>query len=126
MPITLSDIANRTREVSFMFDLGDHKEEVKAVYRPGWYTVEREEALKARSDANKDTNDIRAAEERAQRLSELLISWDVLDAKGKPYPTTYTALRSIDSTGFLGELESAIVRDLYPNRQTGETSAGTS
>lgn len=122
MPIRLTDLVNQRRTITTSFEVNGQKETFDVTYDPGWYSVEREEELKAMAE----DKTVWAAERRARRLSELLIAWEVLQDDGTPYPTDYEALRSIDSNGFLAAVEKAITEDLYPNAVSGSASAASS
>jgi len=123
VPIRLSDIANRKRTITFSFEVNDHAEDVSITYSPAFYTVEREEELRRRLEDYKARPDsLYGAEDRARRLADILVSWDVVGDDGKPYPTTFVALRSVDSNGFLLAVEKAIQDDLYPNSNGASAS----
>ncbi len=100
MPIRLSDVASNTRQTTVWYD----GEEAGIIYRPGFYTGAIEERV-ANADAQRQTAILEDV------LSECLISWEVLDDKGNPVPTTKEALHEIP-TLFLAEVFKAIGDDM--------------
>lgn len=119
MPIKLSAIAKRRKDTTFDWPDADGKEQpVALAYNCAWLTGEREADIDAWGNGT-------IAERNANWLANILISWDVLDDKGKPYPTTYEAIFKLDRE-FTAAALNAVLGDLYPNQQTGATSAGGS
>lgn len=96
MPITLTDLQGNTRTLTVEYD-GDT---VTIVYRPGAITPSSSQ------DFSRQTT--------ADQLLELLVSWDVLDDKGKALPVSKDLLDTLPAR-FLAHLVSAIVGDLRPN-----------
>ncbi|MDE2100091.1 MAG: hypothetical protein KGL39_22745 [Patescibacteria group bacterium] len=122
MPLKVSDINKRTKALTFTFEVDGQTEDVSLVYRPGWYTVEREREL--RELVNDSSH---RAEQITTTLAQMLVSWDVTDEKGKPYPVTLDALQKVDADGFLSAVFMAIMEDLHPNLRTAVNSgAGSS
>lgn len=108
MPLTIAQIMKRTKPLTVTFEVDGHSEEIHLVYRPAYYTAERERAWKAAKD------EAGRAEQLVSQLVDLLESWDVLDGK-KPYPITKESLAVLDTDGFLTTIYTAILTDLYPN-----------
>ncbi len=96
MPISLSDLQNNTRVLTLEYD----GESVTIVYRPGVITP-----------ANSDDFNRQAV---VEQLEGLLVSWDIVDDKGKPLPVTKELLDTLPAR-FLAHLSGAIVGDLRPN-----------
>lgn len=61
----------------------------------------------------------------ARTVSNILISWDLTDENGKPYPVTEKALRDLPMQ-LLSKVSVAIQDDIAPNAQKSGTSDGSS
>lgn len=104
MPLTLAALAAATRTVTFEY-LG---EQIHVTYRLAAQTIENEQA---------DLQD---------RLAAQLVSWDVLDDDGKPYPTDAESLKHFPAPIFLLRVAQEITRDVWATMRVDPTPAGTS
>ncbi len=96
MPISLSELQNNTRTITVDYD----GEKVTVVYKPGVLTPT------ASTEFVKSTV--------VEQLEKLLVSWDVMDEKGKPLPVTTELLNQLPGR-FLSHLALAVSGDMRPN-----------
>src|SRR5438874_8922809 len=87
MPIRLAELTKETRTLVKTFDGTD--DTLSVTYRPSaWTPALMAEHLAAVREGN-------TPEALVLDLAALLVSWDLLDDKGKPLPTTAEALREV-------------------------------
>lgn len=96
MPISLAELQSNLRTLVIDYD----GEKVQVVYRPGILTPA--------------TNDDFAKQSVVEQLETLLVSWDVLDDKGKPLPVTTDLLNQLPGR-FLAHIAAEISGDMRPN-----------
>lgn len=97
MPITLSDLVSKTRQIVVKYD----GEDVAITYAPGKLTPASVNAQEGRQNLE-------------IVLAETLLAWDVLDEKGKPLPVTQETLSAMP-TRFLWALIDGVNEDIRPN-----------
>jgi hypothetical protein len=121
MPISIGDLAKRSKRVTFDFEIGGKPEPVTVSYLIGKMTPALESEIREMADAP-----FRQQELTARVVSDLLESWDVTGEDGKtPYPTDFDALQSL-GVDFLGAVLLAIMQDIRPGEATGATTPATS
>lgn len=96
MPIGLAELQSNTRTLSVDYD----GETVTIVYRPGVLTPA--------------TSDEFGKQATVEQLETMLVSWDVLDEKGKALPVSRELLDALPAR-FLAHLSGAILGDMRPN-----------
>ena len=107
MPIRLSQVGKQQKTATVAYD----GETVDIVYRPGAFTPRVEARI---NEAQKDST---VSQELAQILSEVIISWDVLDDDGQPLPPTIDLLMDLP-LAFLSAVSVGIGEDMRPEGQS--------
>lgn len=124
MPIRLEDLAKTTKRVTFEYD----GEPVTVEYRLNAVTPQQGELIERLTSmfggAVTLSEENKVNEQLIDVLNWLVVSWDVLDDKGKPLPVTKTWLRKLPSA-FLYTLFGEILADLRPNAQSAAISSDT-
>ncbi|MGH2520157.1 MAG: hypothetical protein ACRDF8_10165 [Chloroflexota bacterium] len=119
MPLKISDLAKSRRELALDYEVEpSHIETLNLTYTTSWLTAAKEAEMREMATAGG-----RNAESLARVLSDMLVDWDVIGEKGKPYPTNFEHL-AVLSIEFLAFVLAGINQDLRPNPQTGGSSAG--
>lgn len=115
MPIKLHELTENeaTCQAEFM------GETASVTYRPAAYTPELEEEIRECTNEDLPSNSL------AVLLSEVLISWEVLDENGDKIPPEYENLRKMP-TRFLAAVVRAINEDQNPEEEDRKNSGGRS
>jgi hypothetical protein len=117
MPIRLAELTKATRTVVQTFE--GTEDTLSITYRPSaWTPAVMNEHLSAVSSGN-------TPEALVLDLATLLVSWDLLDDKGKPIPITAESLRRV-SLEVLNVVLGAINADMLPDPTPAATSNGSS
>ena len=122
MPVERSKIESILRSIRVDY----FGEAITVTYRPDGMTPAKEAELarlrqEAEEHRNGDGEDTQAtlagnAQQLAERLSELLVSWDIVE-DGKPLPPTAENLMTFPNA-LLGHIVTAIGEDLAPKART--------
>jgi hypothetical protein len=122
MPVERSKIAAVLRSIRVDY----FGEAITITYKPDGMTPAKEAELarlrqEAEDHRNGDGEDTQAtlagnAEQLAERLAELLVSWDIVD-DGEPLPPTKENLMTFPNA-LLGHIVTAIGEDLAPKART--------
>lgn len=94
------------------------KHGVTATYRPGIITPATQGSLMDLMDGNRELVAF------AKLLSKSLISWDLTDDDGKPYPLTEEALQELPGH-FLADVVNTFFAQQRPNEEKSKTSGGS-
>lgn len=107
--MTLTDLQSET--LDFHADLGGAI--LRGKFRPRAYTPRVEQLVLGVGDSNSP------AAALAEALGLLLVSWNLEDAAGQPYPCTKDALMDVP-VAVLGDVFRAIARNLSPKATSAE------
>lgn len=115
MAIRIANLGTDTRTVELSID----NEVLRVVYRPSGVTPVTEDRLRAMAA------DQRGGASLVVLLADVLVSWDLLDNDGTPYPITAESLSCLP-TLFLARLTDAIKQDVIPKAPSAAGSGAGS
>ena len=107
----LSDLQQDTLSFSASVDGGV----IKGMFRPRAYTPRVEQLVVGAQETSSPASSL------AEALSLLLVSWDLCDEDGAPYPCTCEALLEVPVV-VLGDVFKAIARSMAPKATSAESS----
>lgn len=106
MPVKLHNLTEDSREV--VVEYGG--EECKVTYRPSAFTPNAEEQLRAASKGEGGESAVLVS-----LLSQMLVSWEVLDDSGEPIGTDIDTIKSLPYV-FIGAVFEAVSKDVGPGK----------
>ena len=116
MPLKVSELAKEVRHMVVVVDKDDPEAVVNIKYRPGAFTLEVADKLKALAAEEVQVEAV------AILLEPVLLEWDLLDEDGAPLPVTREGLAKVPLL-FLAQVVDDMQMDNQPSRDEGKDSA---